>query len=152
MDAYAGLGCDYLYLGQFEKSLEYFDKAIRLSPHDPASGYWYDGKAVGLFRAEAVRSGDRMGPPGDRDQSEFRPVHASSSRRLALTGHEAEAREALQRYLALPSSAQLKTIAAWKAFQRPDFSDLISRKLCSSSRTSGCLSGGLERRPQGCPS
>ena len=34
---------------------------------------------------------------------------------LALTGHEAEAREALQRYLALPSIGPLKTIAAWKA-------------------------------------
>jgi hypothetical protein len=32
-----------------------------------------------------------------------------------LTGNEAEAREALQHYLALPSSAQLRTIAALKA-------------------------------------
>ena len=36
---------------------------------------------------------------------------------LALTGHDAEAREALQRYLALPSTGPLKTIAAWKAHQ-----------------------------------
>jgi hypothetical protein len=35
---------------------------------------------------------------------------------LALTGHEAEAREALQRFLALPSSAQLRTIATQKAY------------------------------------
>jgi hypothetical protein len=34
---------------------------------------------------------------------------------LALTGREVEAREALQRYLALPS-AGLRTITAWKAF------------------------------------
>ena len=33
---------------------------------------------------------------------------------LALTGHDAEAREALQRYLALPSTGPLKTIAAFK--------------------------------------
>jgi hypothetical protein len=32
-----------------------------------------------------------------------------------LTGHEAEAREALQDNLALPSSARLKTIAELKA-------------------------------------
>jgi adenylate cyclase len=36
---------------------------------------------------------------------------------LALTGHDSEAREALQRYLALPSSGPLRTIAAWKAHQ-----------------------------------
>ena len=35
---------------------------------------------------------------------------------LALTAHDAEAHEALQRYLALPSAGPLKTIAAWKAY------------------------------------
>ena len=35
---------------------------------------------------------------------------------LALTNHDAEAREALRRYLALPSSAGFKTIAAFKAY------------------------------------
>ena len=34
---------------------------------------------------------------------------------LALAGQDAEAREALPRYLALPSTGPLKTIAAWKA-------------------------------------
>jgi hypothetical protein len=33
-----------------------------------------------------------------------------------LSGHDAEAREALQRYLALPSTRPLKTIAAFKAY------------------------------------
>ena len=33
---------------------------------------------------------------------------------LALTDHDAEAREALQRFLALPSTGPLKTLAAWK--------------------------------------
>ena len=35
---------------------------------------------------------------------------------LALTDHDAEAREALRSYLALPSTAPFKTIAAWKAY------------------------------------
>ena len=35
---------------------------------------------------------------------------------LALTGHDAEAREALKRYLALPSTGTLKTVAAFKAY------------------------------------
>ena len=33
-----------------------------------------------------------------------------------MSGHDAEAREALQRYLALPSTGPLKTIAAFKAY------------------------------------
>ena len=42
--------------------------------------------------------------------------HANLAAALALTGHETEASEALQHYLALPSSAQLRTIAALKAY------------------------------------
>jgi hypothetical protein len=42
--------------------------------------------------------------------------HAALTAALALTGHEAEAREALQDHLALPSSARLRTIAALKAY------------------------------------
>ena len=36
-------------LGEFDKSLEYFDKAILGSPYDPALAYWYDGKAEDNF-------------------------------------------------------------------------------------------------------
>jgi hypothetical protein len=42
---------------------------------------------------------------------------------LALTGHDAQAREALQRYLAVPSGGPLKTIPGLKAlieFQHAD--------------------------------
>ena len=42
---------------------------------------------------------------------------------LALTGHDAEAREALQRYFALPSTGPLRTIAAWKAHHVPSGGD-----------------------------
>jgi Flp pilus assembly protein TadD len=42
--------------------------------------------------------------------------HTALTAALALTGHEAEAREALQDYLALPSSAQVRSIAALRAY------------------------------------
>ena len=48
-DAIQGLGWSYFGLGQFEKSLEHFDKAIRLSPHDTDLATWYDGKSYGYF-------------------------------------------------------------------------------------------------------
>ena len=35
------LGFDYGNLGEFDKSLEYFDKAIRASPNDPTLAWWY---------------------------------------------------------------------------------------------------------------
>jgi hypothetical protein len=36
---------------------------------------------------------------------------------FALTGHEVEAQEALQRYLALPPAGGPRTIAVWKAYK-----------------------------------
>jgi len=48
-DAVANLGVDYLYLGEFDRSIEYFDTAIRMSTHDVALLYWYGGKAWAYF-------------------------------------------------------------------------------------------------------
>jgi adenylate cyclase len=111
----SGLGLDYLYLGQFEKSLEYLDKAIRLSPHDPTLALWYERNAADHFglkqydqTIESARRAIAINPNTD-PWSHFNLIAA-----LALTGREAEAREALQNYLASVPSGP-KTIAAWKA-------------------------------------
>jgi TolB-like protein/class 3 adenylate cyclase/cytochrome c-type biogenesis protein CcmH/NrfG len=117
--AFVGLGWDYLYLGQFEKSLEYLDKAIRLSPHDPYLINWYTGKAADYFglkqydqTIESARRAIAINP-NTNPLSHFYLIAA-----LALTGHEAEAREALQNYLASVPNGP-KTIAAWKAAAAP---------------------------------
>jgi adenylate cyclase len=113
-DAYSGLGVDYIALGRFDKSLEYLDKAIRASPSDPGVTYWYGNKAwanFGLKRydqaIEAARRAIAINPKNPYS-------HVVLVAALALTDHDAEAREALQRYLAA-STAPFKTIAAWKA-------------------------------------
>ena len=48
-DAVANLGVDYLYLGEFDKSFDYVDKAIWMSTHDPSLLYWYGIKAWADF-------------------------------------------------------------------------------------------------------
>jgi adenylate cyclase len=117
VDGYSGLGFDYQGLGQFGKSLEFFDKAIRLSPHDPNPGFWYGGKAWDYFglkqydqAIEWARRSIAIGPNNSPR------AHGALIAALALTGHEAEAHEALQRYLALPAAAR-KTIAGWRGFK-----------------------------------
>ena len=116
-DAAAELGWDHLFFGQFDKSLEYLDKAIRTSPYDPSLASWYGGKAWVNFglknydqAIELARQAIAINP------NYIQYTHATLVAALALTGHDAEAREALQRYLALPSTGPLKTIAAWKAY------------------------------------
>ena len=118
MDAAAQLGIDNRFLGRFDKSLEYLDRAMLASPHDPTLNYWYDSKAwanFGLKRydqaIEAARRSIAISPNSDPF------AHVVLVAALALTDHDAKAREALQRYLSLPSAAPFKTIAAWKAYQ-----------------------------------
>jgi tetratricopeptide (TPR) repeat protein len=117
--ATASLGWAYMMQGGFDKSLEYFDKAILASPHDPLLAHFYGGKAWGNFglknydqAIEWARHAIAINP------NYVHYIHAILVAALALADHETEAREALQRYLALPSTT-LKTITAWKAYFAP---------------------------------
>ena len=115
--AYMGLGWACFYTGQFEKSLEYFDKAIRLSPHDPGMGTWLDSKSGAHF---ALKQYDQAIEWARRaiaiSPNNIPYVHADLIAALSLTGHDTEAHDALQRYLVLPVSGP-QTIAAWKAYK-----------------------------------
>jgi class 3 adenylate cyclase/TolB-like protein/Flp pilus assembly protein TadD len=117
-DAAGELGFDYMLRGEFDKSLEFFDKAIRGSPYDPAQLYWYGGKAEDNLGLKRYDQAIKLARKTIAINSNYVPgAHMVLVAALALTGHDAEAREALQRYLALPSTGGLKTIAAWKAHQ-----------------------------------
>ena len=118
MGAVVNLGFDYQMLGQFDKALEYFDKATLLSPHDPFLAHFYGGKAWTNF---ALKRYDRAIEAArqaiaDNQTGGVQYIHAAFIAALALGGHETDAREALKRYLALPSIGQLSTIAAFKAY------------------------------------
>jgi adenylate cyclase len=122
--AAANLGIDYQFLGRFDKSLEYLDKAIRASPYDPGVAYWYGAKGQANF---ALKNYDQVIELARRaiaikpNYNQFSHVLLVAA--LALTGHDAEAREALQRYLALPSTGPLKTIDAWKTHNESQHGD-----------------------------
>jgi tetratricopeptide (TPR) repeat protein len=105
------------FLGRPEKCIEYADKAIRLSPRDPFLAGFYAEKAWALLMQQrddqAIEWGRRtlaMIPENSIQQ-------ALLTSALALTGREAEAREALQRYLSLKGTTS-KTIAQFRAPHR----------------------------------
>jgi adenylate cyclase len=111
------LGFDYGRQGEFDKSVEYFDKAILESPYDPLLVLLYGGKAwanFGLKRYDQAIEWARQAIAVNPNYVHY--IHTILVAALALTGRDAEAREALQRYLALPSTGPLKTIAAFKAY------------------------------------
>lgn len=79
--------------------------------------YWYGGKASANFGLKNYDLAIDWARRAIAIRPDYVPyIHATLVAALALIGHDAEAREALQRYLALPNTVRLKTIAAWKAF------------------------------------
>ena len=117
VDAIANLGWDHIFFGHFDKGLEYFDKAIRTSPYDPGLASFYGGKAwanFGLKNYDQAIDWARQAIAINPNYVHY--IHSVLVAALALTGHDAEAREALQRYLALASTGPFKTIAAFKAY------------------------------------
>jgi tetratricopeptide (TPR) repeat protein len=117
VEAAASLGFDYMRFGEFDKSFEYFDRAIRESPHDPYLAHLYGGKAFanfGLKRYDQAIDWARQAIAVNPNYVQY--IHPILVAALVLASHDAEAREALQRYLALPSTGPLKTVAAWKQY------------------------------------
>jgi class 3 adenylate cyclase/TolB-like protein len=115
--ATASLGWAYQMQGGFDKGLEYFDKAIRASPHDPFLFSFYGGEAwvnFGLKRYDQTIDWARRAIAINPNYAPY--IHSVFVAALALAGHETEAREALQRYLALPSTGPFKTISAFKTY------------------------------------
>jgi adenylate cyclase len=115
VDAAAQLGIDYRFVGQFEKSLEYLDRAILASPSDPALNYWYDSKAWANFALKRYDQAIDFARRAIAINPNNPFAHAVLVAALAQSNHDAEARDALQRYLALPVADTLKTVAVWKA-------------------------------------
>jgi adenylate cyclase len=114
MDAYGELGWTYLKIGQYEKGLELFDKAIQLSPRDPSLLNWYSGKAeayFGLKQYDQTIEWERRAIAINTIKLANYPILISA---LGWTGREAEGREAIQRYVSLFPSGP-RTIAAWTA-------------------------------------
>jgi adenylate cyclase len=72
--AAANLGFDYLNFGEFDKSFEYFDKAIRASPSDSGLAYWK--------RTRRCSATSRCPPPGRSRRS--RHGRPTSPRRAAV--------------------------------------------------------------------
>src|SRR5271165_4710042 len=114
VDAYAQMAYNGLELGEYEKSLENLDKAIRLSPHDPSLHYWYASKATAHFALEQYEQAIEWARRAIAIDPTFRQSHPVLIAALGWTGRQAEAHDAIQRYLALFPTGP-GTLAAWKA-------------------------------------
>ena len=83
----------------------------------------YNGKSTAYFGLKRYDQAIDWAHRAIAVNASYHEPYAYLTAALALSGHEADAREALQRYLALPSAGPLKTIAAWKAFYSEQHGD-----------------------------
>src|SRR5271154_1180465 len=104
LNAMMSMGWDHVGLGGYEKSLEIFDEAILVSPRSPELKDMYYGKSWAYFGMkqydEAISWARQAIAAGPSNPGPYQALAAA----LALTGHETEAQDALQHYLALPSN------------------------------------------------
>jgi adenylate cyclase len=112
----AGLALAYSYADEPEQAIDYADKAMRLSPHDPVSTwptlYLAKAQAFGILQdyEEALVWIERA----EAAAPEVLIIGFMRSALLALAGQEAEARATMQRYLA-SDNAPIRTMSQWKA-------------------------------------
>jgi adenylate cyclase len=117
--AYRNLCVAAIYLGDPRRTIEYADKAMRLSPIDPYLAFFHLFKAMGCFMQH--RDDDAIGSlrRAVAYSPEFSSAFAWLAAVLALAGHETEAHEALKRYF-LIRGTKSRTIAQWKSLAYSD--------------------------------
>jgi tetratricopeptide (TPR) repeat protein len=139
-NAVAGLGGTYFLLGQYEKAIEFTDKAIRLSPRDPTLFFWYWNKGNDYFGLQQYDQAIEWERRSIAINPNFAHAHGMLAAALALTGHAAEARDALERYMAF---SKFKSIAAAKVALPPPSAD--PRVRASSGRFYARIIEGLRK-------
>jgi tetratricopeptide (TPR) repeat protein len=112
--AYRNLCVAAMYLGRPEEAIEYADKAMRLSPLDPYLAFFHLFRATGCFMLQRDDDAIVSLRHAVANCPEFSTAVAWLAAVLALTGREAEARDALKRYF-LIRGTKTKTIAQWRS-------------------------------------
>ena len=111
-----GLALAYSYAGEPEQANAYADKAMRLSPHDPLSTPLYLAKALAFGILQDYEDALVWIDRAEAASPQILLIGFVRSALLALAGQEADARGAMQHYLA-NENAPIRTITQWKAWQ-----------------------------------
>jgi adenylate cyclase len=115
-EVFGFLGAAYVEMGQYEKAIEFLDKSILLSPRDRDLFSWYFAKSYAYFSLQQDDQAIEWARQSIAVNPNFSSSRAVLAAALALTGHEAEARDEEQRRNAV---SPFKSIKAAKAVLTP---------------------------------
>jgi adenylate cyclase len=129
--AYKEIGLSTLYLGKPEQALDWFAKADRMGPRDPARWTWLDSRGHALLLLgrdeEAIRSLISALDANPKNVSS----HAFLAASYALLGRSEEAHAALAAYLERHPGARVSTFRTLSpvplALTGPDYRQLRAR-------------------------
>ena len=149
LPAYISLWIANWTAGRTEKADEYLDAALRLRPHNSLAYIYLGEKGDGLFNQSRYEAATEFFKRAITVSPETVTSYFRLAASLALSGHDAEAREALRRYLALPLDIP-KTIAQFKARQPYDtpICAAITTAFMKACARRGCRRS--ERDPENC--
>src|SRR5262249_7695437 len=111
-----GLALAYVFVGEPDQAIAYADKALKLSPHGPASIWpsFYLAKALAFGMLQDYEEALLWIERAETAAPDIPLMGFTRSALLALAGREDEARATMQRYLA-NDKAPIRTISQWYA-------------------------------------
>jgi TolB-like protein/Tfp pilus assembly protein PilF len=123
-EAYGSLGFIQISTGQYQNAIEFFGKATRLSPRNQQLAFWHTGNGLAYFGLQQYDHAIEWARRAIAVNPNFEGPFIVLAAALALSGHDAEAREAEQRCAAL---SKFKNVAVFKAGAPPLSADPRAR-------------------------
>ncbi len=124
--AYGDLGLALVFDGQSEKALNYFQQAIRMSPHDPLIAFFYSGTGVAHYFARRYDQAIEWTGNAIIERPGFTAAHRIHCASLAQAGRTEETRAAVARLREMQpniSIAWIKERVPYTAQAMPHFLD-----------------------------
>jgi adenylate cyclase len=106
--------------GNYLASCAAFDRAFRLSPHDPMAGWWYSGKGIGAFIAGEYQDVLDVSTACIREFPDLPTAYRQRAAAFAMLDRLEEAREAVSGLLRLLPDATVSKVARAVPIKSPE--------------------------------
>lgn len=110
--AFAWRNCGFalVYSGEAQRALTHFERALRLSPHDPASDDLFHGIGLALIQLERHKEAVGAAQRSVQHNANYAAGWRTLTAALALSDQMTEARKALHRTLELDPACSISTM------------------------------------------